>query len=253
MPRYFIELAYNGNNYHGWQIQPNARSVQGEIETALSNLHGKHRIEVVGCGRTDAGVHAHRYFLHTDLPRHWEPKQLVFKLNRMSPPAIAFFNALAVAPEAHARFDAQRRTYRYFIHHRKNPFLKDQSWYVQQALNVSAMNEAAQHLLGVQDFSSFAKAHTDVKTNICEVFAAQWHADANGIFFEITANRFLRNMVRAIVGTLVEVGLDKINAAELPGIIAAQDRSEAFVSVPAQGLFLWEITYPFIADQALAD
>ena len=253
MPRYFIELAYNGNNYHGWQIQPNARSVQGEIETALSNLHGKHRIEVVGCGRTDAGVHAHRYFLHTDLPRHWETNQLVFKLNRMTPPDLAFFSAIEVLPAAHARFDAQRRTYRYFIHQRKNPFLQAHSWYVQQALNVSAMNEAAQHLLGVQDFSSFAKAHTDVKTNICEVFAAQWHADANGIYFEITANRFLRNMVRAIVGTLVEVGLKKINAAELPGIIAAQDRSEAFVSVPAQGLFLWEITYPFIADQVLAD
>ncbi|MFM7643714.1 MAG: tRNA pseudouridine(38-40) synthase TruA, partial [Sphingomonadales bacterium] len=238
MPRYFIELAYNGSDYHGWQVQPNARSVQGEIETALSNLHGNQKIEVVGCGRTDAGVHAHRYFIHTDLPINWEPDQLVFKLNRMTPPAIAFFSALEVSSEAHARFDAQRRTYRYFIHHRKNPFLQVQSWYVQQALDLSAMNEAAQHLLGVQDFSSFAKAHTDVKTNICQVFAAQWLADTNGIYFEITANRFLRNMVRAIVGTLVEVGLKKINAAELPGIIAAQDRSEAFVSVPAQGLFL---------------
>lgn len=253
MPRYFIELAYNGSDYNGWQVQPNARSVQGEIETALSNLHGNQKIEVVGCGRTDAGVHAHRYFIHTDLPINWQPDQLVFKLNRMTPPAIAFFSALEVSSEAHARFDAQRRTYRYFIHHRKNPFLQVQSWYVQQALDLSAMNEAAQHLLGVQDFSSFAKAHTDVKTNICEVFAAQWLADTNGIYFEITANRFLRNMVRAIVGTLVEVGLKKINAAELPGIIAAQDRSEAFVSVPAQGLFLWDITYPFIADQALAD
>lgn len=253
MPRYFIELAYNGSDYHGWQVQPNARSVQGEIETALSNLHGNQKIEVVGCGRTDAGVHAHRYFIHTDLPINWEPDHLVFKLNRMTPPAIAFFSALEVSSEAHARFDAQRRTYRYFIHHRKNPFLHVQSWYVQQALDLSAMNEAAQHLLGVQDFSSFAKAHTDVKTNICEVFAAQWLADTNGIYFEITANRFLRNMVRAIVGTLVEVGLKKINAAELPGIIAAQVRSEAFVSVPAQGLFLWDITYPFIADQALAD
>lgn len=253
MPRYFIELAYNGTNYHGWQIQPNAQSVQGDIETALSNLHGQQKIEVVGCGRTDTGVHAYRYILHADLPREWEPAQLVFKLNRMTPAALAFYNAFEVAPTLHARFDAQRRTYRYFIHQHKNPFLQDQSWYVQQALDLDAMNLAAKYLLGSQDFSSFAKLHTDVKTHICEVFAAQWQPDANGIYFEISANRFLRNMVRAIVGTLVEVGLGKIKASELPGIIAAQNRSEAYVSVPAQGLFLWHIDYGLSAEQAQAD
>lgn len=244
MPRYFIKLAYDGSAYHGWQIQPKAHSIQQEIETALSKLHGNAAIQVVGCGRTDTGVHAHCYFLHTDLPFSWDPQQLVFKLNRMTPPDISFAHAWELQEELHARFDASSRTYRYFIHRHKDPFVRHHSWYVQQDLDVNAMNQAAQFLIGIQDFSSFAKAHTDVKTNICEVFAANWQQNENGIYFEISANRFLRNMVRAIVGTLVEVGLGKIKAAELPEIIAAQDRSEAFVSVPANGLFLWDIQYP---------
>ncbi|MEY2651798.1 MAG: hypothetical protein RLZZ321_891 [Bacteroidota bacterium] len=243
MPRYFISLAYNGSAYHGWQIQPNATSVQEEIESALSKLHGNQKIEVVGCGRTDAGVHAQQYFLHTDLPLTWDPQQLIFKLNRMTPPDLAFFQAWEMQHDLHARFDATQRTYRYFIHQQKNPFKEQFSWYVQSHLDFQAMNEAALHLLGVQDFGSFSKLHTDVKTNICEVFSAQWHTANNKIFFEISANRFLRNMVRAIVGTLIEVGLGKISAADLPAIIAAKDRSEAAVSVPAHGLFLWEITY----------
>ncbi len=243
MPRYFISLAYDGSAYHGWQIQPNARSVQEEIQTALSKLHGNQAIEVVGCGRTDAGVHAQHYFLHTDLPQTWDLQQLVFKLNRMTAPDVAFKQAWEVSSDLHARFDASKRTYRYFIHQHKNPFVCASSWYLESPLDCDQMNEAAKYLLGTQDFSSFAKAHTDVKTNICEVFSAQWHTNDSGIYFEISANRFLRNMVRAIVGTLVEVGLGKIKASELPGIIAAQDRSEAFGSVPAQGLFLWAITY----------
>lgn len=243
MPRFFIQLAYDGSNYHGWQIQPKANSVQEEIQNALSKLHGNERIEVVGCGRTDTGVHARQYFLHTDLPQNWDPQQLVFKLNRMTPPDISFSKAWELHSDLHARFDASRRTYRYFINREKDPFVREQSWYVHQDLDLTAMNHAAKHLLGVQDFSSFAKAHTDVKTNICEVFTAEWFETANGHYFEISANRFLRNMVRAIVGTLVEVGLGKIKASELAGIIAAQNRSEAYVSVPAQGLFLWGITY----------
>lgn len=243
MPRYFIQLAYDGSNFHGWQIQPSAPSVQEAIEDALCKLHGQLPIAVVGCGRTDTGVHAKQYFLHTDLPQNWDTQQLVFKLNRMTAPQLAFHKAWEVDPDLHARFDASTRTYRYFIHQQKNPFLNGQSWYVQQPLDIEAMNQAAQYLLGRQDFSSFAKSHTDVKTNICEVFTAEWLTTENGIYFEISANRFLRNMVRAIVGTLVEVGLGKIKASELPGIIAAQNRSEAYVSVPAQGLFLWEIAY----------
>jgi tRNA pseudouridine38-40 synthase len=253
LPRYFISLSYDGTAYHGWQIQPNARSVQQEIESALSKLHGNQTIEVVGCGRTDAGVHAHHYFLHTDLPHTWDPQQLVFKLNRMTAPDVAFKQAWEVDPNLHARFDANKRTYRYFIHQNKNPFARHESWYLESPLDLEQMNLAAQYLLGKQDFSSFAKAHTDVKTNICEVYSAKWHNNDGGIFFEITANRFLRNMVRAIVGTLVEVGLGKIKASELPGIIAAQDRSEAFVSVPAQGLFLWEITYEQAPELTQAD
>lgn len=243
MPRYFLSLSYNGSSYHGWQIQPNAASVQQEIETALSKLHGNDPIEVVGCGRTDAGVHAQQYFLHTDLPLQWDPQQLVFKLNRMTSPDIAFFQAWETASDLHARFDASQRTYRYFIHQQKNPFKNHTSWYLQTKLDVAAMNLAAKHLLGQQDFGSFAKLHTDVKTNICEVFAAHWQKSENGLYFEITANRFLRNMVRAIVGTLVEVGLGKLNPNDLVQIIEAKDRGVAAVSAPAQGLFLWKITY----------
>lgn len=243
MPRYFISLAYDGSAYHGWQIQPNAASVQQEIETALSKLHGNQAIEVVGCGRTDAGVHAQQYFLHTDLPVQWDPQQLVFKLNRMTPPDIAFFQAWETRTDLHARFDASQRTYRYFIHHHKDPFKNHTSWYHQTSLGVAAMNEAAKHLLGLQDFGSFAKLHTDVKTNICEVFSAQWQESENGLYFEITANRFLRNMVRAIVGTLVEVGLGKLDPIDLVQIIKAKDRGAAAVSAPAHGLFLWKITY----------
>jgi tRNA pseudouridine38-40 synthase len=243
VPRYFIQLAYDGSAYNGWQIQPNAPSVQEAIETALSKLHGLQPIAVVGCGRTDAGVHAQQYFLHTDLPQTWDAQQLVFKLNRMTAPDLAFYKAWEVPLDLHARFDANSRTYRYFVHQHKNPFRANTSWYVQNSLDITAMNQAAEYLIGRQDFSSFAKAHTDVKTNICEVFAAQWSVGKDGIYFEISANRFLRNMVRAIVGTLVEVGSGKIKASELPNIIAAQDRSEAFLSVPAQGLFLWEIRY----------
>ena len=243
MPRYFISLAYDGGAYHGWQIQPNAASVQQEIETALSKLHGNQPIEVVGCGRTDAGVHAQQYFLHTDLPVQCDPQQLVFKLNRMTPPDIAFFQAWETPTDLHARFDASQRTYRYFIHHHKDPFKNHTSWYHQTSLDVAAMNEAAKHLLGLQDFGSFAKLHTDVKTNICEVHAAKWQVSENGLYFEITANRFLRNMVRAIVGTLVEVGLGKLDPIDLVQIIKATDRSAAAVSAPAHGLFLWKITY----------
>lgn len=243
MPRYFISLAYDGSAYHGWQIQPNAASVQQEIETALSKLHGNQAIEVVGCGRTDAGVHAQQYFLHTDLPVLWDPQQLVFKLNRMTPPDIAFFQAWETPTDLHARFDASQRTYRYFIHHHKDPFKNHTSWYHQTSLDVKAMNEAAKHLLGLQDFGSFAKLHTDVKTNICEVHGAKWQVSENGLYFEITANRFLRNMVRAIVGTLVEVGLGKLDPIDLVQIIKAKDRGAAAVSAPAHGLFLWKITY----------
>ena len=244
MQRYFVEIAYRGTAYHGWQSQPNAPSVQETIERCFSKLFGNTSVSIVGCGRTDAGVHAKSYFFHVDLPQEWEEDQLCFKLNRMLPSDICAIRALRVASDLHARFDAEKRTYRYFIHQQKDPFHQDLSWYFPQYLDFPAMNAAAKRLLGTKDFGSFSKLHTDVKTNICTVFHAKWIQTEGQWYFEISANRFLRNMVRAIVGTLIEVGLGKLTIEEIDAIIDAKDRGEAAVSVPAHGLFLWEIVYP---------
>jgi tRNA pseudouridine38-40 synthase len=243
MPRYCFELAYNGRDFSGWQKQPNAPSVQESIEEALSALHSHEVIDVVGCGRTDAGVHAQHYVLHVDLPEVEDCAQLTFKLNRMLPKSIVIHSIRACAADFHARFDATRRTYRYFIHCHKNPFLAN-SWYMPQEFNLDAMNTAAQHLLGTQDFTSLAKLHTDVKTHICTVYHAAWNTSEEQIYFEITADRFLRNMVRACVGTLLDVGTGRIEPSDIPTILAAKDRQAASMSVPAHGLFLWQIEYP---------
>ena len=244
MQRYFIELSYNGSGFHGWQIQTNAHSVQEEIESKLSLLHSNAPIKVVGCGRTDTGVHAHHYILHVDLPTISDPAQFCVKLNRMLPNSIAISNIYPVSADQHARFSATARTYRYFIHSKKDPFRSEASWYLNQALDVAKMNEAAKFLLGKQDFTSLSKLHTDAKTNICDVRTAQWiDVDEHTLYFEITADRFLRNMVRATVGTLVDIGLGKLEANDLPKILAAMDRQEASTSVPAHGLYLWKIDY----------
>lgn len=253
MQRYFVQIAYRGTAYHGWQSQPNAPSVQESIERCFSKLFGNVTIPIVGCGRTDAGVHAKTYYFHVDLPQEWEEEQLCFKLNRMLPSDISVLQAHRVALETHARFDAEKRTYRYFIHQQKDPFQQDLSWYFPQKLDFAAMNNAAQRLLGTKDFGSFSKLHTDVKTNICTVFHAEWIQTTEHFYFEISANRFLRNMVRAIVGTLIEVGLGKISENEIDVIIAAKDRGEAAVSVPAHGLFLWQIDYPEIYQNKKGD
>ena len=244
MQRYFVQIAYRGTAYHGWQSQPNAPSVQETIERCLSKLFGNTEIPIVGCGRTDAGVHAKSYFFHVDLPQDWDENQLCFKLNRMLPPDISAYYAYKVSADVHARFDANKRTYRYFIHQQKDPFEQDQSWYYPQNLDIAAMNLAAERLLGTKDFGSFSKLHTDVKTNICTVYEARWVQEGTKLYFEVSANRFLRNMVRAIVGTLIEVGLGKLEVADIDAIIEAKDRGEAAVSVPAHGLFLWKIDYP---------
>ena len=244
MQRYFVQIAYRGTAYHGWQSQPNAPSVQETIERCLSKLFGNTEIPIVGCGRTDAGVHAKSYFFHVDLPQDWDENQLCFKLNRMLPPDISAYHAYKVSADVHARFDANKRTYRYFIHQQKDPFEQDQSWYYPQNLDIAAMNLAAERLLGTKDFGSFSKLHTDVKTNICTVYEASWVQEGTKLYFEVSANRFLRNMVRAIVGTLIEVGLGKLEVADIDAIIEAKDRGEAAVSVPAHGLFLWKIDYP---------
>lgn len=244
MQRYFIELSYNGSGYHGWQIQPNAVSVQEEIESKLSRLYSNAPIKVVGCGRTDTGVHAHHYILHVDLPLISDTEQFCVKLNRMLPSSIAISSAYAVSDDQHARFSASARTYRYFIHSKKDPFRSESSWYLNQPLDVAKMNEASKFLLGKQDFTSLSKLHTDAKTNICDVRVAEWiEVDENALYFEITADRFLRNMVRATVGTLVDIGLGKLEPNDLPKILAAMDRQAASMSVPAHGLYLWKIEY----------
>jgi tRNA pseudouridine38-40 synthase len=245
MQRYFLELSYLGGDFCGWQKQPNGISVQETIEKELSKLNGNQTIEVVGCGRTDAGVHARQYFLHFDLEQKVDIHNWLYKLNKMLPKTIAIINAFQLEADMHARFSATKRTYRYFIHSIKNPFISYQSWYFPLPLDLQKMNEASAILLGTHDFTSFAKLHTDVKTNICEVFSAEWHVDENGIFFEISANRFLRNMVRSTVGTLLEVGMGKELPSYVQNVLDARNRNEAAVSVPAHGLFLWEINYPF--------
>jgi tRNA pseudouridine38-40 synthase len=242
--RYALELTYRGTNYHGWQIQPNASSVQEEIERRLTQLNGNLPISVVGCGRTDTGVHSTYYVLHFDSEKEWDTNQLVFKLNKMLPEDIAVFSAQLVPEAFHARFSATSRTYHYFIHQKKNPFELDSTYSVSE-IDFEAMNRAAKFLLGKQDFTSFSKLHTDVKTNICTVFEASWHSVSESSWcFEIKADRFLRNMVRAVVGTLLEVGYGNLNESELAKIIALKDRGEAKLSVPAKGLFLVDIEYP---------
>lgn len=243
MPRYLFELTYDGTDFSGWQKQPNATSVQRSIEQALSALHSNTAIEVVGCGRTDAGVHARHYVLHVDLPETDAAARLLFKLNRMLPSSIVIQSIRPTADDFHARFDATRRTYRYYLHTEKNPFLKF-SWYVPQEFNLSVMNEAAKHLLGTKDFTSLAKLHTDVKTHICTVYHAGWYTEGEQVYFEISADRFLRNMVRACVGTLLDVGTGRIAADDIPRILEAKDRQAASMSVPAHGLFLWSVEYP---------
>ncbi len=244
MQRYFVELSYNGTHFFGWQRQPNQISVQEEIENAFTKLNSNEPISIVGCGRTDAGVHASKYIIHVDLQGLIDNDQLIFKLNRILPDSIVIHSIQAVSNEMHARFKATSRTYRYFMNTQKNPFKQDTSWYFSSNLDFEAMNKAGKFLLGTNDFTSFSKVNTDVKTNICTVSKAQWvQVDTHNFYFEITADRFLRNMVRATVGTLLEIGLGKINPESIITILEEKDRGAAAISVPAHGLFLWEVCY----------
>lgn len=244
MNRYAFELSYDGTDFFGWQIQPNQISVQESIEECLTKLNSNNPLSIVGCGRTDTGVHAHHYVIHFDFPEIKNVEQFIYKLNKMLPESIAIQSGKQVDVEFHARFGATQRTYRYFIHQQKDPFKDRFSHYLQLPLDVEKMNEAAKLLLGEQDFTSLSKLHTDVKTNICTITKAQWIKDSqNTIYFEISADRFLRNMVRATVGTLLDVGLGKIQPQEVKAILDKKDRGEAGTSVPAKGLFLWKIEY----------
>lgn len=243
MRRYFLRLAYNGSRYFGWQIQPEQISVQETIEECLSKLSGNQEVKITGCGRTDTGVHAHDYYAHVDL-EEIDPNQLKFKLNRMLPDDIAIIDVLEVGNDKHARFDAKSRTYRYFLHTEKDPFKSDRSLLFSNQLDIEAMNKAAAILLGKQDFTSFSKLHTDVKTNICDVQSAEWVIESeNSLYFEISADRFLRNMVRAIVGTLMDVGSGKLSIEDIKTILKDKDRQSASKSAPGHALFLWKIEY----------
>jgi tRNA pseudouridine38-40 synthase len=244
MQRYFIELSYKGTLYHGWQIQPNALTVQEVLEASMSTFL-REKVEVTGAGRTDAGVHASYYVAHFEagyLPLSC--LDLVEKLNRFLPPDIALKRIVPVSSEAHARFSAISRTYHYIISRQKNPFETDTSYHYLLPLQINDMNEAAGWLLHYTDFTSFSKLHTDVKTNNCKVFSARWKMHHNRLIFSKTADRFFRNMVRAVVGTLMEVGRGKITPGDFREIIEKKDRNKAGTSAPAQGLFLAGIAYP---------
>ena len=241
--RYFITLSYDGTHYHGWQIQPNGDSVQQRLQESLSTLL-RQTVEVVGAGRTDAGVHARMMVAHFDWDENIDGKQLTYKLNKLLPPDIAVQEVKQVSDELHARFSATRRTYHYFIHIGKNPFLQAYSWQIPFALDFEKMNEAAKIILEYKDFTSFSKVNTDTKTNLCDQHEAYWEEVSPGQWrFTITANRFLRNMVRAIVGTLVEVGRGKISIEDVRQVIEAKDRCRAGESVPGKALFLVDIKY----------
>lgn len=271
--RYFIELAYDGTHYHGWQIQPNAVTVQEVLNEKLSIIL-RQPIETLGCGRTDTGVHATEFFAHFDVAivnsqesivesplgmdekqgttneaainyRLWTMDSKIRGLNSILPKDIAVKNIIPVAADAHARFDATLRSYEYHIHFNKDPFKNGYSWELRDRPDVELMNIAASIIMEYTDFGCFSKSNTQVKTNICKISNARWEVAGDGIVFKISADRFLRNMVRAIVGTLLMVGKHEIEPDDVRTIIESKNRSNAGTSVPACGLYLTEVKYPY--------
>lgn len=243
MQRYFMEIAYNGSNYHGWQFQPNASSVQETLENAVS-LILREKIKITGCGRTDTGVHASSFYLHFDTDNTKNTEDIKFRLNNYLPHDIAIKNIFPVKNTAHARFNANKRTYKYYIHTEKDPFIEGLSFFTPFKPNLKSMNEACKYLFEFIDFTSFSKVHTDNKTNTCTIYKAEWKQSDHRIIFEISADRFLRNMVRAIVGTMLDIGKGKLTHPEIKDIIKAKDRSAAGHSASAKGLFLTNVEYP---------
>ena len=244
LQRYFLQISYKGANYHGWQVQPNAASVQEAIEKVLSTLLHEN-ISVVGVGRTDTGVHASFYMLHFDIEAAIiNLEDFVYKLNSFLPNDIAVHQIKKVKDDAHARFSAVSRTYKYYLTTEKNPFTNETVYWYKRKLDIKSMNEAAKILFEYIDFTSFSRLHTDVKTNDCNIYQAEWVEERNVLIFIIKANRFLRNMVRAIVGTLLEVGTGKLSENDFRGIIEQKNRKFAGASAPAHGLFLVDIEYP---------
>ncbi len=257
--RYFITISYDGTAYHGWQIQPNGNSIQAELQRALSILL-RQDIVVTGAGRTDAGVHARRMVAHFDtdvapfetlddsgarIPASVDDcEQLVYRLNRLLPRDIAVYEVKPVSDDMHARFSATSRTYHYYIHTHKEPFLRGYSCELHYPLDFPLMNEAAKTLLEYEDFGAFCKSHADVKTTLCKVMAAEWHQTSpTSWYFEITANRFLRNMVRAVVGTLIEVGRHRMTIDDFRRVIEGKRRTDAGESMPGNALFIEQVQY----------
>lgn len=248
--RYFIKLAYNGTMYHGWQIQENAVTVQ-EVITKAARLMWDKDFKLIGCGRTDTGVHASAFYAHFDLNEDKsmeELNDLAFRLNRFLPDDIVIYSIFPVKPDLHSRYDAFSRTYQYHIHKRKDPFLYERSWFVHHKLDIGLMNAGGEIIKGYHDFTSFSKANVKRKTNLCKVTKAYWEETGHQLIFTITADRFLHDMVRAIVGTLLDLGQHKISVDELRLIIESKDRCNAGESVPAKGLFLTRVEYPGLSD-----
>jgi len=244
MQRYFIQLSYDGTNYHGWQIQPNGITVQEVLEKVLSTL-AREEISVTGAGRTDTGVHASFFVAHFDSGKeNLDAQKTIYSLNCMLPFDIAVQNIYKVRPDAHARFDALSRSYEYYLSRKKDPFTRFYAEKESREPDLKKMNEAATKLYNYIDFTSFSRLGTDVKTNNCKVSEAKWTNQGDRLVFRIKADRFLRNMVRAIVGTLLEVGFNKLSVEDFCRIIESKDRGAAGSSAPAKGLFLTDITYP---------
>ena len=241
--RIFLWLSFDGTAYHGWQIQPNGMSVQEKVQQCLSTLLSQ-PIAVTGAGRTDAGVHARTMVCHFDIDKELDTDQLCYRLNRILPRDISCGRAERVSEDMHARFSAKRRTYRYFIHTQRDPFLRHYSVETHWKLDFEMMNEAALWLTTQDDFKAFCKAGADNKTTLCQVTTAQWVSTSPTTwYFEIAANRFLRNMVRAVVGTLFEVGRHRMTLEQFREVVTNGTRSDAGESMPANGLFLWDIEY----------
>lgn len=250
MQRYFIELSYDGQNYNGWQMQENAPSVQQAINEAISTVL-QQKVNIVGCGRTDTGVHARQFFAHVDLNidlQELDLRKIVNKLNGILSWDISIYNIFPVSPEVHARFSAIKRSYEYRISSRKDPFEHNYAFYHPFQLSLEKMNAAAGLLLDYTDFTSFSKLHTQTKTNNCKIEEAYWTEKDHLLILKISADRFLRNMVRAIVGTLIDIGRGKISIEDFKTIINSKNRSNAGFSVPAKGLYLTEVIYPVLSE-----
>lgn len=246
--RYFLEISYKGTAFHGWQIQKNAVSVQELLNNALSTCL-REKVETTGCGRTDTGVHARQFFAHFDAPGEGlevPESKLLTSLNALLPYDISVKRIIPVQPDAHARFDASMRHYEYHIHSEKDPFKQGFSWFIRDSPDIELMNAAARIMMEYRDFSCFSKSHTQTFTNNCSISKAEWINSDNGIVFQIAADRFLRNMVRAIVGTLLRIGYGEMPPEDIRQIIESKNRSNAGTSVPASGLYLTRVIYPYI-------